>query len=322
VVEEVGMRAAFLFPGQGSQYVGMGRDLHEAYPASRSVFERANEALGMDLSRLCFEGPETELTKTVHAQPAILTHSIAAWAVVDGDGLRPYRVAGHSVGEYAALVAAGVLAFEDAVRLVRRRGELMYRAGVDHPGTMSAVLGLDGDRVAEVCARASAAGPVQVANLNSPDQTVVSGSVPGVEEAERLAREAGAKKVVRLEVSGAFHSVLMTDAQEGLRKALSEAPFSTPGVPVVVNVDARPVTDAGELRRSLDRQLTSPVRWVDSVRSLLGDGCDVFVEIGPGRVLSGLLRRIDRERTAYAAGDVPSLGALKSALGEKREAGR
>ncbi|MCK4545871.1 MAG: ACP S-malonyltransferase [Candidatus Eisenbacteria sp.] len=314
------MTYAFLFPGQGAQHVGMGRDLYEGFEVCRSVFDRANEVLGTDLARLCFEGPGDELRKTVNAQPAIVTHSVAAWTLVTEEGIRAGLIAGHSVGEYSALVAAGVLRFEDAVRLVRRRGELMYEAGIDHPGTMSAVVGLDEETVSRICEKASASGVVQVANLNSPEQIVVSGSVRGVEEAERLAREAGAKRVVRLEVSGAFHSPLMEDAGKGLREALGRVVFSNPRVPVVTNVDGRAVDDAESLRRALDLQLTSPVRWVSCMRTLIADGCESFVELGPGRVLSGLLRRIDRRKTAHAIGDAASLEKFRASAG--READR
>ncbi len=315
------MRTAFLFPGQGSQYVGMGKDLYEAWEACRSVFDRANDALGMDLARICFEGPEADLLKTVNAQPAILTHSVAIWTLVKSEGLNADMAAGHSVGEYAALVAAGALVFEDAVRLVRRRGDLMYRAGLDHPGTMTAVVGLEEDAVAGICREASSAGVVQMANLNSPEQIVISGSVAGVEAAEKLAKDAGAKRVIRLEVSGAFHSALMEDAQEGLREALAGTEFRTPYIPVVTNVDGRPVGEAEGLRRALDLQLTSPVRWVDCMKALIGAGCETFVELGPGRVLSGLMRRFDRRQTVHAAGDKASLETLREALGLREGAG-
>ncbi len=300
--------------------MGMGRDLYETWEECRSVFDRANEALGMDLSGICFEGPEDELLKTVNAQPAILTHSVAVWTRVTSDGLSADRVAGHSVGEYAALVAAGALEFEDAVRLVRRRGELMYQAGIDHPGTMTAVVGLEEETVSGICRSAAEWGVVQMANLNSPGQVVISGSVSGIEEAERLAREAGAKRVIRLEVSGAFHSALMEDAQEGLREALSEVRFATPAIPVVTNVEGCSVSDGDALRRALDLQLTSPVQWVGCMETLIRDGCDTFVELGPGRVLSGLMRRFDREKTVHAAGDRESVENLKKALGSREGA--
>jgi len=295
--------------------VGMGRDLYETWEECRVVFERANEALGMDLSGLCFEGPEGDLVKTVNAQPAILTHSVAVWSLVSSGGLTADRVAGHSVGEYAALVASRTLSFEDAVRLVRRRGELMYEAGISHPGTMAAVVGLDEEVVSGICREASGRGIVQVANLNSLEQIVISGSVPGVEEAERLAREAGAKRVIRLEVSGAFHSALMEGAQEGLREALGRVTFGPPEVPVVANVEGRSLAEGEALRRALDLQLTSPVRWVSCMETLIHEGCETFIELGPGRVLSGLMRRFDRGKTVHAAGDRESVEDLRKALG-------
>lgn len=308
------MRWGFLFPGQGAQYVGMGQDLYDATGAARSVFDRANKALGVNLTRLCFEGPEEDLVKTVNAQPAILTHSVAAWTLLDEEGLKPSAVAGHSVGEYSALVAAGALAFEDAVRLVRRRGELMYEAGLRRPGTMSAVVGLTEAVVSEMCERARARGLVQVANLNSPEQIVISGSVEGVEEAERLAAEGGAKRVVRLDVSGAFHSALMEEAADGLGQALSGVEFSAPRVPLVTNVEGKAIVDGRSLRRALERQLTSPVRWVECMRTLIREGCGTFVELGPGRVLSGLMRRIDRGSAVHAVGDVASFEKLAKSL--------
>lgn len=308
------MRCAFLFPGQGAQYVGMGRDLCDRWDAARRVYERADEALQIELSRICFEGPASELVKTVNAQPAILTHSVAAWALFAGEGPRPRGVAGHSVGEYAALVASGVLTFEDAIRLVRRRGELMYEVGLSRPGTMTAVVGLSEEEVSRVCEGVSDSGVVQIANLNSPGQVVISGTIPAVEKAELSAKEAGAKRVIRLDVSGAFHSALMEEASEGLREALAATTFSPAEAPVVTNVDGRALTDGARLRNALERQLTSPVRWVSCIQTLIDMGCDTFVELGPGKVLGGLLRRIDRERTVYSVGDVASVENLHDVL--------
>lgn len=284
---------AALFPGQGSQHVGMGLELAEAYPAARQAFERADEALGFALSRTCWEGPEEELRRTENAQPAILVHGYAAWSVVEGALAGRVRFgAGHSLGEFTAYTAAGSLRFEDAVRLVRRRGELM---AASRAGTMSAVVGLEAGVVEEICARVSGAGGVVVAaNYNSPQQIVISGEIGAVGRAGELAKEAGAKRVQPLPVSGAFHSPLMADAEAGLRGALEAVEFLNPEFPVVSNVTAEPVLDADTARHTLVRQLTAPVRWTEGVQRMVREGIDNFVELGPGKVLTGLLRRIDR----------------------------
>lgn len=284
-----------LFPGQGSQYVGMGRDLAEAYPAARQVFERADEALGTSLSGVMWSGPEAELTATHNAQPAILTHSVAAHTLV-AHRLGDVRLAaGHSLGEFSAHVAAGTLEFEDAVRAVRRRGELMFESGERRPGTMAAIIGLDDDVVERVCREAAEAGGDCVpANYNSPGQVVISGDKPAVARAMEMAKEAGARRALPLNVSGAFHSPLMEVAESGLREHLAEVRFSAPTFPVVSNVAAEPVADAEEAERLLIEQLTSPVRWTASMRTMLERGVDRFVELGPGRVLVGLMRRIER----------------------------
>ncbi len=283
---------AALFPGQGSQHVGMGLELAEAYPAAREVFQQADEALGFALSRLCWEGPEEELRRTENAQPAILVHGFAAWTVVKGDLAERIRFsAGHSLGEFTAYTAAGSLRFEDAVRLVRRRGELM---AASRAGTMSAVVGLEASEIEEICARVSGEGKVVVAaNYNSPQQIVISGEVEGVERAAELAKQAGAKMVRPLPVSGAFHSPLMADAEAGLREALEAVEFKDPGFIVVSNVTAEPVSDAGTARSTLVRQLTAPVRWTEGIQRIAREGIGDFVELGPGKVLTGLLRRID-----------------------------
>jgi [acyl-carrier-protein] S-malonyltransferase len=299
-----------LCPGQGSQFVGMGRDLSDAYPEARDAFAEADEALGFPLSRLCWEGPADELTRTINAQPAILAHSVAVWRVLEAR--RPLSVAvaaGHSLGEFSAYVAAGSLGFADAVRTVRRRGELMFRSGQERPGTMAAVLGLEDAAAEELCREASGAGEgvVVAANYNAPGQVVISGDEAAVRRAAELAREAGAKRVLPLNVSGAFHSPLMDVAQEGLREQLDAVALRDPAFPVVSNVSARPVRDADEARRLLVEQLTSPVRWVASTQAMLGQGTREFVEVGPGNVLGGLLKRVDRSAAVRSLGTAADL---------------
>lgn len=292
---------AALFPGQGSQHVGMGLELAEAYPAAREIFQQADAALGISLSRVCWEGPEEELKQTENAQPAILVHGFAAWTVVkDAVAGRVRFAAGHSLGEFTAFTAAGSLRLEDAVRLVRRRGELMAAA---RAGTMSAVVGLDSAAVEDICARVSGEdGVVVAANYNSPEQIVISGEVEAVQRAAELAKEAGAKMVRALPVSGAFHSPLMADAERGLREALEAVEFSDPAFPIVSNVTAEPVSDADTARSNLVRQLTAPVRWTEGVQRMAREGIGEFVELGPGKVLTGLLRRIDRSLAGAEVG--------------------
>jgi len=282
-------------PGQGAQRVGMGKDLAERFPAARETFQRIDEALGADLSRTMWEGPESELTLTHNTQPAILAHSAAVWAVVgDRLGAGVLAAAGHSLGEYSAYMAIGAITVEEAVRLVRRRGELMHEAGTRRPGAMAAVLGLSTVEVEAACAEASQGHEVAVAaNLNAPDQTVVSGDPAAVERAGDGCKRRGAKRVLPLKVSGAFHSPLMQPAVAGLSQALAAATFGEPRVPVVANASAEPVRSAAEARRLLADQLTAPVRWVECMRqaATLADGA-TFIEVGPGNVLSGLLKRI------------------------------
>ncbi len=297
------VEAVLLCPGQGAQKVGMGKDLAASFPAAREVFEAVDEALGVSLSQLMWEGPEDELTLTHNAQPAILTHSLAAHAVV-GEALQPVAGAGHSLGEYSAYVAAGVLAPTDAARLVRRRGELMLEAGQQRPGTMAAVIGLESEQVAALCGEASDAAEVAVAaNLNAPDQSVISGDPGAVERAGARLKAAGAKRVLPLKVSGAFHSPLMEPAAAGLRRELEQVAFAEPSFPVIANATAEPVRDAATARRLLGDQLTAPVRWVESMRRAADEAGDAtFVEVGPGTVLSGLLRRIVKGAPSVALG--------------------
>jgi [acyl-carrier-protein] S-malonyltransferase len=292
-----------LFPGQGAQYVGMGRDLADRFPAARQIFERADAALDVSLSRVMWDGPEQALTETRNAQPAILTHSAAVRAVII-DSLPEVRLAaGHSLGEFSAYMAAGALGFEDAVRAVRRRGELMYSSGQERPGTMAAILGLDDLAIEAVCREAAAGGGDCVpANFNSPGQVVISGDEAAVHRAMELAKIAGARRAVPLNVSGAFHSPLMAVAEAGLREHLEAVTVATAAFPVVSNVTARPVSDPDEARRLLVEQLTSPVRWTASVRTMVDAGVTRFLELGPGSVLAGLAKRIEK------GADVVSIG--------------
>ena len=297
------MVAVVLCPGQGAQRVGMGKDLADRFPAARDTFAAIDDALGVALSRIMWDGPESELTLTHNAQPAILAHTAAVYAVL-GNRLGDLKAAaGHSLGEYSAYVVAGALTPADAARLVRRRGELMYEAGLERPGAMAAVMGLESANVETACEQASNGGVAVVANLNALDQVVISGDPDAVQRAGEHCKTAGAKRVIPLKVSGAFHSPLMAPAVPGLEQALVAVSFADPSVPVVANATAREIRTGDQAREQLTAQLTAPVRWVESMRraaELAGGGG--FLELGPGRVLSGLLKRILPGTEARALG--------------------
>jgi [acyl-carrier-protein] S-malonyltransferase len=309
-------KLAFLFPGQGSQYPGMGKDLADKYPAGRSVFTEADQTLGYSVSDLCFTGSEDSLKLTANTQPAILTASVAAYRVLAEKGVRPDFVAGHSLGEFSALVAAGALAFADAVRLVRRRGEYMQSAVPEGVGAMAAILGLAPVQVAELCRKAADGQVVAPANLNSPEQTVISGDAAAVKRAVELASASGAKRAVMLAVSAPFHSALMFPAQQQFEVDLRKTAFQELRVPLVTNVDAEIITSGSEARESLIRMITLPVRWEKSVRELVEQGVNTFVEVGPGRVLTGLLRQIDRSVHVFNVEDEKSLNSTLERLAQ------
>lgn len=304
------MTLALLFPGQGSQHVGMGGALAEASPEARRLFEEADDVLGFALSRLMRDGPEDELTATENAQPALLVHAVATFHAARPRLAEPTMAAGHSLGEFSAYVAAGTLAFRDALEAVRLRGELMARSGRERPGTMAAVLGLDDGAVRDACGRVTA-GVCVPANFNAEGQVVISGDREGVEEGMTLAKEAGAKRVLELNVSGAFHSPLMEPAANGLRDKLAGTPFRDPAMPVVSNVTAEPVRSGEEARRLLVEQLTSPVLWSSSVATMLREGADRFVELGPGKVLCGLNKRNARGVPCASVGSPDDLESLE-----------
>lgn len=308
------MDVVLLFPGQGSQKPGMGKDLAEAFPGAKAVFERADAALDARLSRLCFEGPAEELTLTHNAQPALLTHGAAAWAAIrDLVGASVVAAAGHSLGEFSAYHAAASLSLEDAVRLVRRRGQLMYESGVKRPGTMAAILGETNRPVAELCEQATReAGLVVPANYNCPGQLVLSGEAAGIERAMVLFKDAGAKRAIRLTVSGAFHSPLMESAAGGLAEALDAASFDDPHFPVYANVNAEAVLKTSRAKELLRQQLTRPVQWTNEVLALAARFPDaVYVEMGPGTVLTGLVKKIAPSLKTAACGTAAEAQRLR-----------
>ncbi len=295
----------FMFSGQGSQYVGMGKELYENYDAAKKVLDEADQILDFDLKDMIFNGPEEDLNNTKNTQPAIYTVSAMVKAVLNENGLQASAAAGHSLGEYSALYAAGVLSFEDGLKLVRRRGELMDQADPEGKGTMAAVIGLADEEVEAVLAEID--GIVTVANYNSPGQVVISGEVEAVAEAEELLGEKGAKKVISLSVSGAFHSPLMEPAKEELKNTIEAVDFNDAQIPLIANVTADYVKTSSEIKAALIKQLDNSVRWVETIERFKEDGYQDYVEVGPGRVLKGLMRRIDRSLNAYNVQDEKSL---------------
>lgn len=309
-------KVAFLFPGQGAQYVGMGQELSQQYPAFARHFEQASDALGFDLAKLCWEGPEEELKQTANQQPAILTVSVACLSLLTAAGIKPDVVAGLSLGEYSAMVAAGVIAFADAVPLVRKRGTYMQDAVPLGVGGMAAILGLEAAAVDELCARARAATGqvVEGANYNCPGQIVVSGATAAVDRVMEQVTEAGGK-AVKLSVTAPFHSSLLAPAGAMLARDLAAVQLHNAQIPLVANVTADYVTDAGQIRELAVRQVSAPVRWEDSVRRMVADGVALFVEVGPSRALSGFLKKIDRKLQSYNIEDAASLAKVLDSCG-------
>lgn len=303
-------KTAYLFPGQGSQYIGMGKEFYDHFGLAREVFDQANEILGYDLAKLCFEGPLLKLSRTQYTQTAILTVSLACYQVlrVRLGSVKPAFVAGHSLGEYCALCAAGAVTFKDALLLVKDRASLMEEEARKHPGGMAAILGLKREDVQEICSEVRGDKILSVANFNCPGQIVISGEEEALERATELAKERGAKQAIRLKVSGPFHTACMENASLRFAEVLEKVEFLSPGIPVVTNVHAKPVK---EIKKALKAQISSPVRWQESIEFMIGQGTDCFFEIGPGRVLSGLLRRINKEVIIKNVEDLKSLEAIK-----------
>jgi len=300
------MKIAFVFPGQGSQYVGMGKDLFENFDEVKVLYEAASSSLGYDLAKMCFSGPLEELNKTFRTQPCIMTASLSAYAILSSHGISPYVVAGHSLGEYSAIVAAGVVSFRDAVVLTEKRGIFMQEAVPEGEGLMAAIIGLSRNKVDEICLSVES-GYVSPANYNCPGQIVIAGERKGVEEAIKLAKNAGAKRALPLAVSAPSHCTLMLEASNRLAKLLDTIEFRDATVPVVNNADAMFLTNADRLKSSLIKQLNRPLLWEDSVRKIIGTGINTFVEVGPGKVLSGLLKRIEPSLKLFNVEDVESL---------------
>ncbi len=307
------MKVAYIFPGQGAQWVGMGRDLYNSFVSARAVFKQADEALGFPLSQLCFEGPDDELRQTINVQPAIVTISLALLSAIHnmkGDNILPTPafVAGHSLGEYTTLAAAGVLDFADTIYLTRERGRLMHQAGLKEPGGMVAVIGLDEPLLAEVCAQTG----TRIANINCPGQLVISGARDSLAKATEIAEARGAYRTIPLQVSGAFHTPLMRPAVEGLREIIATISFNDPLIPIIANTTAQPITNAELVKEELLRQLCHSVQWQGTIEYMIDNGVSTFIEIGPGRVLSGLVKRINKNVKAINIGDAESIKNIKA----------
>jgi len=306
------MKTAYLFPGQASQYVGMGKDLYENEPVARYLFDRADDLLPFDLKNICFEGPAEELTQTRITQPAIFVHSVVVSQLLSPRGLKIHAAAGHSLGEFSALVATGVLSFDDALSLVALRGELMQNVGDERPGTMAAIIGLDPEKIETICGEASDDKEVVVAaNLNAPGQIAISGDVAAVKRAMTLAKENGAKRALPLKVSGAFHSPLMAPTAEALAAKVEETEFKPPNVPIFQNVTAEPTRSPIEIKQNLIKQLTHPVRWSETISNLANSDIQKFLEVGPGAVLQGLVKRIVKGVDVTGVGTYEQLMAFR-----------
>jgi len=304
-------KIGFMFPGQGSQLVGMGKDFYDQYSWAEKIYNDAGILLGFDLADVSFNGPEEKLRQTRFTQPALYVHSMVVATALKEKNIVPDVVAGHSLGEFSALACAGAFTLEEGLRLVKERADLMQKAGELSPGSMAAIIGMSCEDVEDICREASKRGIVQPANINSPQQIVISGSREGIEEAIKIAEKRGAKRVIELPVSGAFHSPLMSYASESFGSVLEKTNFSKARIPVYANVTASPVRECDEIRSLLHKQLLNPVRWLESVQNMIRDGVSIFIEVGAGKVLSGLVKRIDRDVTTFQCSTVEDVEKIK-----------